>query len=570
MNYRVALLVLAAFLGGLFVLFSIATRPPEAPNHQVYVNGVIITMDQANTVAEAISIRGDRIEQVGDSESILAGVSDDTQVVDLRGRTVMPGFVDAHGHFPGSGQVVFSADLNSPPIGDIENIDQLIARLQLMGEQRPDDWIAGWGYDDTQLAEGRHPPREDLDKVSTTRPVGINHISGHLAVVNSVGLALLGIDETTPDPEGGVIRRDPNSPDGNRPNGVLEETAARKFLSASLDIGLTDALRMTTTAAREYLAYGVTTASAGGMPLGIAQLLGPLSRFNVFPQRVALFPLMEEVESKIQEEDWRPENLASGRVSLPRVKIIADGSIQGYTGYLSEPYYVPFQGDLDYRGYPSVSRDKLFQQVSDLYERRIHVAIHCNGDASIQDGLDAIEHAQQLHPWPEARPLIIHAQMTRSDQIARMAELGVTPSFYTAHTYYWGDRHMKMFMGPERAVNMSPGKWALDAGIRYSSHMDTPVTPMRPLQAFWSQVERKSTSGAVIGEHQRVTPIQALRALTIDAAWQVFMDDQLGSLEAGKLADLIVLSGNPLTAADARELVVERTLISGATVYERN
>ena len=129
---------------------------------------------------------------------------------------------------------------------------------------------------------------------------------------------------------------------------------------------------------------------------------------------------------------------------------------------------------------------------------------------------------------------------------------------------------MKMFMGPERAVNMSPGKWAIDAGIRYSSHMDTPVTPMRPLQAFWSQVERKSTSGVVIGEHQRVTPIQALRALTIDAAWQVFMDDQLGSLEAGKLADLIVLSGNPLTTEDARELVVERTLISGATVYERN
>ena len=567
MNYRVGLLVLVAFLAGVYVLFQIATRPPQAPDHQVFFNGQVLTMDGDNTVTEAISIRGATVDRVGSSEDILALVSDDTEVIDLRGRTLLPGFVDAHGHFPGSGQVVFSADLNSPPIGDIETIPQLLDRLRAFGENRQEGWLAGFGYDDTLLAEGRHPTREDLDKVSPTRPIAISHISGHLYVVNSAALAELGIDESTPDPEGGVIQRDPQSPDGRRPNGVLEETAARGAMSRMLDIGLMDVLRMTTLAARQYLEAGVTTASAGGMPLSLAKALGPMSQFNVFPQRVALFPLMEELESDLLEGNWRPEQLARGRLTLPRVKIIADGSIQGYTGYLSEPYFEPYQGDSSYRGYPSVQRDDLFRQVAGLHRQKIQYAIHVNGDAAVQDALDAIEVARGAVPWAESRPLFIHAQMSRQDQVQRMAELGVTPSFFSSHTYYWGDRHAAIFMGPERAANMSPARWALDAGIRYSAHADTPVTPMLPLQVVWSQVERRTTGGAVLGPWQRVSRMEALRAVTIDAAWQVFLDGSVGSLEPGKLADMVILSGDPLLAPDLRQLVVEKTFIGGAQVY---
>lgn len=569
MTYRVGLLVSAAFLLGLYLLFQIATRPPEAPEHQVFVNGQILTMNAENRVAEALSVRGAKVSRVGSTEEILAEVTDKTVVTDLRGRTLMPGFVDAHGHFPGSGQVVFSTDLNSPPIGNIEDMSQLMERLKDAHEARPDGWLTGFGYDDTLLAEGRHPTREDLDQISATRPIAIGHVSGHLYAVNSAALAEIGIDESTPDPEGGVIQRDPNSPDGRRPNGVLEETASRQVLLKALDIGITDGIRMTTHAAREYLQAGVTTASAGGMPLGLAKLLGPLSQLNVFPQRVALFPLLEEVESEVLSGEWRPEALAAGRLSLPRVKIIADGSIQGYTGYLSEPYYEPYKGDVSYRGYPSVSRDDLFRQVAGLHIQKIQYAIHVNGDASVDDALDAIEAAQQSQPWPDARPLFIHAQMSREDQIQRMAQLGVTPSFFSSHTYYWGDRHAAIFMGPERAANMSPAGWALDAGIRYSAHADTPVTPMLPLQVVWSQVNRITTGGAVLGRHQRVAPMAALRAVTIDAAWQVFMDDRVGSLEPGKLADMVVLSGSPLESLDVRELLVERTFIGGAEVYTR-
>ena len=569
MNWRVTLLILLAFLGGLVVLAAIATRPPSAPEHEIYVNGNVLTMDAAGTVSEAVSLREGLIESVGSSEEMLALAGDNTVVVDLRGRTVLPGFIDAHGHFPGSGQTVFSADLNSPPIGEVTHLSQLLERLTRLGQTRTDGWIIGHGYDDTLLAERRHPNRDDLDKVSADRPVAIIHVSGHLAVVNSAALAILGIDAESLDPEGGVIVREPDSDGGRRPNGVLEETAARAVWEYTLDLSAMDALRMTTQAAEEYLAAGVTTASAGGMPSPVATLLGFLSQLNQFPQRVALFPLFEEVGEQLLNGSMTLDGFAKARVSAPRVKIIADGSIQGYTGYLSAPYHVPYKGDADYRGYASVPREMLFQQVAGLYERRIQVAIHCNGDASIEDGLDAIEYAMQQHPWPEARPLMIHAQMTREDQIARMAELGVTPSFFSAHTYYWGDRHAAIFMGPERAANMSPARWAQEAGVRFSSHLDTPVTPMLPLQAVWSQVERKSTSGTIIGPGQRIDRLSALRAVTIDAAWQVFMDDVIGSIEPGKDADLVVLSDNPLTAPDLRSLKVDRTIIAGATVYRR-
>ncbi len=569
MNWRVTLLILFALLGGFAVLIAIVTRPIAAPQHEIFVNGIVLTMDAQNRIAEAVSVRDGVIEAVGGSEAMLAMATDDTQVVDLRGRTLMPGFVDAHGHFPGSGQTVFSVDLNSPPIGDVTDIEQLLARLSEFALRRTDGWVVGHGYDDTLLREKRHPTRDDLDRVSQDRPVAIVHVSGHLAVVNTAALAALGIDESTPDPEGGVIVRDPASADGRRPNGVLEETAARAVWDHTLDLGVMDGLRMTTQAAKEYLAVGVTTASAGGMPSAVAELLGFLSGLNQFSQRVALFPLFEEVGDSLLSGERSLADFAGARVSVPRVKIIADGSIQGYTGYLSEPYYVPFKGDASYRGYPSVLREELFRQVEALYERRIPVAIHCNGDASIDDGLDAIEAAMAAHPWPEARPLIIHAQMTRKDQIDRMAELGVTPSFFSAHTYYWGDRHAAIFMGPERAANMSPARWALDAGVRFSSHLDTPVTPMLPLQAVWSQVERESTGGVVIGPAQRIGRMPALRAVTIDAAWQVFMENEIGSIEPGKRADLVVLSENPLTAQNIRGIKVDRTVIDGATVYAR-
>ena len=569
MIFKRFLLSLVALIAVASLYISTLVSAPVAPSHQVFIGGEVLTMDPDSKIAEAVSVRDGVIYQVGSTVEILALVTEDTDVVDLSGRTLVPGFVDAHGHFPGSGQTAFTVDLNSPPIGDTESIPELLDKLRAFGEKRTDGWLIGSNYDDTLLAEKRHPTRDDLDLVSATRPIAVVHVSGHLMVVNSAALAELHIDETTPDPEGGHIVRDLSSADQRRPNGILEETATHHARDKTLDLSVSDAWQMTKLATAEYLQYGVTTASAGGMPTAIASLLGPMSNYNQMPLRVALFPFFDEVGAGLLAGEITLDDFASGRVRVPREKIIADGSIQGFTGYLSQPYHRSHKGDADYRGYPAVPRDALFEQVAGLYRQRIQVAIHGNGDASIEDALDAIEAAAAKYPWPEARPLIIHAQMTRKDQIARMAALGVTPSFFSAHTFFWGDRHAGIFMGPERAANMSPAKWAQEAGVRFSSHMDTPVTPMRPLQAVWSPVERKTKTGVVLGPDQRIDRMTALRAVTIDAAWQVFMDDQVGSIEPGKLADLVVLSGSPLTAPDLRDLLVDMTVIEGVTHFER-
>ena len=234
----------SALLGGVVVLGAIVTRPPSPPAHEDYCNGVVLSMDPVDSEAQAVSVRDGVIEAVGRSEHLLSMVDEQTSTIDLRGRTLMPGFVDAHGHFPGSGQTVFSADLNSPPIGDIDSIAELISRLQAFSRDRPDGWIVGHGYDDTLMAERRHPTRDDLDRVSDDRPVAITHVSGHLAAVNSAALAALGMTNRRPI-RGGVIVRDPASADGRRPNGV-GETAARAVWDHSLDIGLADTVRMTT------------------------------------------------------------------------------------------------------------------------------------------------------------------------------------------------------------------------------------------------------------------------------------------------------------------------------------
>jgi hypothetical protein len=198
------------------------------------------------------------------------------------------------------------------------------------------------------------------------------------------------------------------------------------------------------------------------------------------------------------------------------------------------------------------------------------LAIHGNGDESIEDILDAFEAAQDAYPREDPRMILVHSQMAREDQVARMKALGVTPSFFSAHTWYWGDRHRDMFIGPERAAVISPARWAQQHGLRFSSHLDTPVVPMQPLQAVWSQVFRQTYGGDVLGPEQRIDVMSALRAVTIDAAWQVFQEDNRGSLEPGKYADLVVLSGNPLDDPMAmRELQVERTLVGGATIYRR-
>ncbi len=566
MKWKTTLLVFALLSVAITVLFKMATRLPQPPAHQVFINGDVLTMDDENRIVQALSVRGDRIEAVGSNEDIRKLISDDTVVTDLRGRTLMPGFIDAHGHFPGSALTVINADLNSPPIGDKKTMVDVMAALKSLAERTPaGDWVIAMGYDDTLLAEKRHPTRAELDEVSTTHPVVAIHVSGHMSVANSLALEAVGIDANTPDPEGGVIGRREGS---SEPNGLLQEAAQWDVVAHIYDVGLLDSYRMIKIAANEYAARGVTTAQSGGVNAELAQGISLFIKLGIIPMRMVLFPMEMEYGEDLFNGEYQPADFASERLTMGPVKLIADGSIQGFTGYLSHPYHTPYQGDPSYTGYPSIARGTLFEKVEALHKAGYQLAIHANGDQSVEDVLDAFEAAQLKHPVDDPRLILIHSQMARFDQIARMKALGITPSFFSAHTWYWGDRHRDIFMGPERAAIMSPAKWAQDIELRYSSHLDTPVTPMLPLQAVWSMVHRITYGGDVLGPEQRVGVMAALRAVTIDAAWQVFQEDNRGSLEPGKYADMIVLSGNPLDDPMAmRELTVERTLVGGAIIY---
>jgi predicted amidohydrolase YtcJ len=330
-----------------------------------------------------------------------------------------------------------------------------------------------------------------------------------------------------------------------------------------------DFFEMLEYASAEYAAMGVTTAQSGLTPKLMLDGLYYAWKLGRIPFRMEVWP-DHELGLAIANGDFDPGKYQADEFNLGAVKIIQDGSIQGYTGYLSEPYHVPFEGDVNYRGYPAMKREELAELVTTLHKADLRIAIHGNGDAAIDDILYAVARAQKEHPRSDPRLIVIHAQMTRPDQLKRMRELGITPSFYVAHTYYWGDRHRDIFMGPERAARMSPAATAGKLGVRFTIHLDTPVVPMDPMLLVWSAVNRRSTSGEIIGPAERISVTAALRAVTIDAAWQIFQEDNRGSIEAGKFADLVVLAENPLEhPARIREIEVERTVVGGRTIYQR-
>ncbi|MEE2677195.1 MAG: amidohydrolase [Myxococcota bacterium] len=534
------------------------------PQRTLYTGGPVVTVDPDDRVVEALGVEGDRIAFVGSAAEGERWAAGRARVIDLAGRALLPGFIDAHGHFPGAGIYAVHVDLNSPPIGDVERMDDLVGKLrERAAETEPGEWITGWGYDDTLIAEKRHPTRNDLDAASTEHPIALFHVSGHLVTANSLALEQFGIDRDTPDPVGGVIRRDASG----EPDGVLEESAGELLAGELAQPGLLDTIAMVREANRRYLASGTTTAQNGWAAAEHLSGLTWLSRLGLVDVRMVLWPgdvvALEALDGEREIPEGNPPWVRMGAV-----KFVADGSIQGFTGYLTEPYHAPPGDDPDYRGYARIPRETLIENVSRLHAAGWQIAVHGNGDASIDDILDAFAEAQRRHPREDTRHIVIHAQMARDDQLDRMRELGIIPSFFILHTYYWGDRHRDIFMGPERAARMSPARSAVDRGVRFTIHNDTPVVPMEPLRSVWAAVNRESSSGAPIGPEQRISVLQALRATTLDAAYQHFEDHEKGSLEPGKLADLVILSRSPLDdPAHIDEIDVVETIIGGETVW---
>jgi predicted amidohydrolase YtcJ len=572
---KISLIVVTIIIIALGVAYQ-ATQKAKPPTKQVFINGTVLTMNNNNSIVQAIAVEHDTIVDEGSNDVIKQLIDEDTVVHDLLGKTLIAGFVDSHSHFPGIGTGKLTVDLNSPPIGDIASIEDIIIRLTTkLSTIKEGKWLIGVGYDDSLLKENRHVNRDDLDRISTTVPILLMHVSGHIVAINSLGLELAGLEVDSIDkhvvaPKGGRFVRD----NSDRLTGVIEETARFDVLKLAFDLSFFDFIDMVEQGAQEYAAAGVTTAQSGLSQEGQIKGLSLIDKLGLIPQRLIVWPDMDTgkrwLSGEFDDASYTTEN-----VTIGAIKLVADGSIQAYTGYLAAPYHKHAVGHgehskSDYQGYPSMEQIELENIISELHQKGRQMAVHANGDAAIEMVINAIEKAQELSPRPDARHIIIHAQMATIPQLQRMKNIGITPSFFSSHTYYWGDRHREIFMGPERSQGISPARSAVDIGLPFSIHLDTPVVPMDPLFATWSAVNRLTSSGQLLGPHERISVMQALRSVTIDAAWQVFLDNETGSLEVGKKADLVILSENPLlqpTTLDKIEVL--STYVSGLKIYSK-
>jgi predicted amidohydrolase YtcJ len=537
----------------------------------VYLNGDIVTLNPAQSKAEAVATWRDKIVAVGSTVRLQKMAGPGARMVDLGGQTLVPGLIEPHNHFILYGPMaLIRVDLSSPPVGRIRNLKELLDALKEKTSVTPKgNWISGFGYDDTLLEEKRHPTRSELDQVSTDHPIFISHTSMHMVTVNSLALDIAGITRDTFQPEGGMIRKDSKT---GEPDGLLEETAQMMIYNVLPRMTLDQRMALLSIGASHFLKTGVTSSVDAGVafpgPVGAQDIL--LYQKAVgdgsLPIRITM---MIEANFLLKQSGGFLTGFGNDRLKIGPAKIVGDGSLQGYTGWLTQPYHVPFKGDKGYRGYPVTPPETLNPLVLELHRAGYQIAIHANGDAAIEAAIQSYRLAQKAYPRQNTRHRIEHCQTVREDQLDAMAELGISPSFFVSHTYYWGDRHREIFLGPERAQRISPLKSALRRGIRFSIHSDCPVTPVSPLFCLFAAVNRLTSAGHILGPEFRLTPEEALRAMTIDAAWQTFEEDLKGTIEVGKLADFTILERSPLKvpADQIRNITVKEVIIGGKSAY---
>ena len=541
---------------------------PDSVADSVYIGEHIISMTGSNP--GAVAVRGDRIVATGSAQEITPLIGESTRVIELGEQALLPGFIDAHGHFSALARTADYVDLSPPPVGGAESIADIVRALRLAIEQSSipaGTLVTGFGYDDSLLEERRHPTRFDLDEASTSHPIVIRHVSGHLAVGNSLALADAGISAETPDPAGGIVRR---LEDG-APDGVMEETAMTLLPDAVASLTPERFAELRRQALQIYAGYGITTIQDSNLPLDYIEMLRQEAASEAYPVDMVAYamanPLSDEVLDSIELE----QNYVNG-FRLGGIKFTLDGSPQGRTAWLTEPYEQGPPGAADdYVAYPSYEPSEYLRRIPAIIERGLPALVHVNGDAAIDLMLEGLESIAQQAPLPDHRSVAIHAQLARPDQLDRMRELGVLPSFYAVHPFFWGDWHRLSF-GDERASFISPLRAALDRGIPITIHNDSPVVPPDIMRLVSIAVNRETRSGYVLGPDQRVDVMEALHAVTLGAAYQYFEENEKGSLEAGKRADLVILAQDPrMVESEAlADIDIVETISRGVSIFRRD
>jgi predicted amidohydrolase YtcJ len=561
-----------------FVLFSFFSCKENdtilsGETSEIFYNGDILTMEEDTPkYAEAVVIQNGKIVFVG-SKSDAESQFKDSRKTDLKGKTLLPGFIDPHSHFGMVSNTMGQVDLNPEPVGKIKNIDDILQNLKEYKEKNkiPDgEWIFGWGYDDGQLTEKRHPTKKDIDKVLPNNPVYLQHTSGHMGVANSLGLKELNTSSNSKDPDGGTIVRFPNS---NDPTGLVQETAMYPFVRLMMEKLDSKQAEFFDTTQDYYASNGITTAQDGMTSRESIKFFQ--SQADAGKMKIDLIALAgySELDSNLADTSLLFKTYKNG-FKTQGTKIVADGSPQGKTAFFSKPFLTEVPGcQHDCRGLPSLSQEAINKLFETAYAKDNQLFIHCNGDASIDMVLLAHKLASEKLNQPldkDRRTIVIHSQFVRPEQLNTFVKYNIEPSFFTNHAYFWGDIHVQN-LGKERADFLSPMVSAKKLGLKPTNHSDATVTPIDPIFTIWTAVNRVSRSGAIIGQAERTTPYLALQAITSFAAYEFFDENLKGTLTAGKLADFVILDKNPLKVPpmEIKNIKVVETIKEGKTIFKK-
>lgn len=561
------------------IVISCAGRPQKEKAEILYFGGTILTMEDTLPQAEAVVLKNGKILFAGTKAEADHYTDEKTKIINLEGKVLLPGFIDVHSHLTSRAGMLQAIDLFPEPYGTVNSIKNLqnTIRKYLKDHAIPANQpVIGNGYDDAIMTEHRHPTRDELDAISKTNPIIVIHTSGHASVANTAMLKLLGISDSSKDPEGGHYGRNKKT---GKLNGKLEENASFSALlsltekmSKQTGNAQEQAMQNLKKAQDEWLSYGQTTICDGRTMGESVALLEKAASEHVFKADVVYFPDYEYFKKELStfKSKYMKYN---NHLKLGGFKFSDDGSPQGKTAWLTQPYLVPPEGQsADYKGFPIFSDQVLYEDLKTLFQNNITAQLHVNGDAAIDQALQVIGKLKEENIYrPELRVTLIHVQNSRPDHIQKIKDIGLIPSYFSTHVYLWGDWHYSSVFGPERASFISPANSALKAGIIFTMHHDAPVTPPDLITAMYSAVNRKTRSGRILGPNERITPLQALKAITINAAYQLQEEERKGSIKAGKLADFVILDQNPLTIdpEQIRNIKVLETIKEGVSVYQR-
>lgn len=520
---------------------------------KIYYNGNFITLE--NYEIEALLIENGLIKELGSLDKVLSFRDRKTEVINLEGKTIMPSFIDSHSHFSGVANNYLKVNLEN--CTNFEEIQQNLRKFKKDKNIPDNEWILAEGYDNNVLDEKNHPRKNLIDMVLPNNPVVLQHKSGHVGVFNSKALEILKVSENPSSLQGGLVEKI----DGKF-SGYMEENVFLHYLQKIPLPSLEILIEAYCKAQDEYLSYGITTIQDGMLYDSMIPIYKNL--LNTKKLKLDLVSYISPTNNTAFFDSFKEHiRKYKNNFKLGGYKIFLDGSPQGRTAWMRTPYL----NDNNYYGYGTMSNDDVEKAIKSSLNSNIQLLAHCNGDKACEQFIDCIK--KYVNKIKNLRPVMIHAQLLGIDQIDNIKKFNIIPSFFVSHVYYWGDTHINNF-GFERASKISPANTALQKDVLFTFHQDSPVIKPNMFETIWCAVSRKTKSGVILGLNETIDVKSAIKAVTINSAFQYFEEDIKGSIKKGKLANLIIVDKNPLSIKfeDIKNIKVLETIKEGKTLYK--